>query len=117
MGGAIGFLIPFVFVIIWSAIVIGTIIHAMKNKDGHNDKQNYNNIQIIRDIKKYHSDKKKEINRDIKDNRDDWLSQQLREEKQSKILMYEMFNLADEHHENCDVEKLKQEHLKQHGKY
>ena len=46
----------------------------------------------------------------IRDDKNDWLSQQYAEEKRSERLMSAMFGLKMEHAQNCAAEKIREEH-------
>ena len=50
------------------------------------------------------------MDRIIHDDKNDWLSQQLAEEKRSERLMSAMFGLKLEHALDCPAEKIRDEH-------
>ena len=52
----------------------------------------------------------------IRDERNDWLSRQIEEERRAQVRVSAMLGLKRGHEASCDARALKREHLKQHGK-
>ncbi len=45
----------------------------------------------------------------------DWLNNQMKEERIKKIMISDMFALKNEHQEDCDAHRIRLEHIKKHG--
>jgi hypothetical protein len=113
---AFNLLFTVIFMLIWIKVIV-SIIKAATRVD--NKKQtNHTTVktQSVRPARKtavYKKDKKAQIDNALEDRHNDWLAQQLREERMASSFVNEMFQLKTEHQSNCDSSYVKNSHQRQ----